>query len=83
MPVRAKLMDKVFFLPSASIVIRLKGMAERETKMYRLTHYCRTHNVRICLYIAYIACGSASLYTNTLYFFLTVLALSQRLMSLT
>ena len=38
--------------------------------------YCRTHNVRVCLYIAYIACGSASLYIKTLYFFLTVLALS-------
>ena len=30
--------------------------------------YCRTHNLRICLYIAYIACGSASLYIKTLYF---------------
>ena len=38
--------------------------------------YCRTHNVRVCLYIAYIACGSASLFIKTLYFFLTVLALS-------
>ena len=38
--------------------------------------YCRTHNVSICLYIAYIACGSASLYIKTLYFFLTVLELS-------
>ena len=38
--------------------------------------YCRTHNVSICLYKAYIACGSASLYIKTLYFFLTVLALS-------
>ena len=28
------------------------------------------------VYIAYIACGSASLYIKTLYFFLTVLALS-------
>ena len=41
-----------------------------------LSHYCRTHNVSVCLYIAYIACGSASLYIKTLYFFLTVLALS-------
>ena len=42
------------------------------------TKYCRTHNVSICLYtsIAYIACGSASLYIKTPYFFLTVLALS-------
>ena len=40
--------------------------------------YCRTHNVSVCLYIAYryIACGSASLYIKTLYFFRTVLALS-------
>ena len=38
--------------------------------------YCRTHSVSVCLYIAYIACGSASLYIKTLYFFLTVLALS-------
>ena len=38
--------------------------------------YCRTHNVSVCLYIAYIACGSASLYIKTLYFFLTVMALS-------
>ena len=38
--------------------------------------YCRTHNVSVCLYIAYIACGSASLYIKTLYPFLTVLALS-------
>ena len=38
--------------------------------------YCRTHNVSVCLYIVYIACGSASLYKKTLYCFLTVLALS-------
>ena len=38
--------------------------------------YCRTHNVSVCLYVAYIACGSASLYIKTLYFYLTVLALS-------
>ena len=38
--------------------------------------YCRTHNVSVCLYIAYIACGSDSLYIKTLYFFLTLLALS-------
>ena len=41
-----------------------------------LLKYCRTHNVRVCLYIAYIACGSASLYIKMLYFFITVLALS-------
>ena len=40
---------------------------------YNLIDYCRTHNVRVCLYIAYIACGSALLYIKTLYFFLTVL----------
>ena len=38
--------------------------------------YCRTHNVCVCLYITYIACGSALLQIETLYFFLTVLALS-------
>ena len=38
--------------------------------------FCRAHNIRVCLYIAYIACGSASLYIKTLYFFLTVLELS-------
>ena len=38
--------------------------------------YCRTHNVSVCLYIGYIVCGSASLYIKTLYFFLTLLALS-------
>ena len=32
--------------------------------------YCRTHNLRVCLYIAYIACGSTSLYIKTLYFFI-------------
>ena len=32
--------------------------------------FWRTHNVRVCLYIAYIACGSASLCIKTLYFFL-------------
>ena len=43
-----------------------------------VTGYCRTHNLRVCLYIAYIASGSPSLYikTVTLYFFLNVLALS-------
>ena len=37
---------------------------------------CRTHNLRVCLYIAYKAFGSTLLYIKTLYFFLTVLALS-------
>ena len=43
---------------------------------HQLETYCRTHNERFCLYIAYIACGSASLYVKMLHFFLTVLALS-------
>ena len=30
--------------------------------------YCRTHNLRVCLYIEHIACGSASLYIKMLYF---------------
>ena len=38
--------------------------------------YCRTHNVRVCLYIADIACGSASLYIKTMYFFFCTLVLS-------
>ena len=41
-----------------------------------LSTYCRIHNVHVCLYIAYIACGSASLYIKTLYFFFCTLALS-------
>ena len=32
--------------------------------------YCRTHNVRVCLYIANIAFGSASLYIKTLHYFI-------------
>ena len=46
------------------------------TELTTINMYCRTHNVSVCLYIAYIACGSTSLYIKTLYFFLTVLALS-------
>ena len=38
--------------------------------------YCKAHSISVCLYVAYIACGSASLYIKTLYFYLTVLALS-------
>ena len=38
--------------------------------------YCRTHNLSGCLYIAYIVCGSASLYIKTLNFFFYTLALS-------
>ena len=49
--------------------------ADKVTKKQN-SKYCRTHNVRVCLYIAYIAFGSASLYIKSLYFFLTVLALS-------
>ena len=44
--------------------------------LFYMITYCNTHNVRVCLYIAYIACGSTSLYIKTLYFFLTELALS-------
>ena len=42
------------------------NMCTWEMKNYSI--YCRTHNFRVCLYIAYIACGSASLYIKTLYF---------------
>ena len=49
---------------------------EEADQQLGLRRYCRTHDVNVCLYIAYIACGSASLYIKTLYFFLTVLALS-------
>ena len=28
--------------------------------------YCRTRNFRVCLYIAYLASGAASLYIKTL-----------------
>ena len=38
--------------------------------------HCRTHNLPVCLYIANIACGSASLYIKTLYFYFCTLALS-------
>ena len=38
--------------------------------------YWRPHNVRVCLYISYIACGSALLYIKTLYFFFCTLTLS-------
>ena len=38
------------------------------------TSYCRTHNLRVCLYIAYIACDSASLFIKTLYFSVLVLS---------
>ena len=50
----------------------------RSTKYLNLMRhkYCRTRNFRVCLYIAYLACCSASLYIKTLYFFITVLALS-------
>ena len=30
--------------------------------------YCITRNFRVCLYIAYIASGAASLYIKTVYF---------------
>ena len=58
--------------------------ADVESKLQAENHlrssgarYCRTHNVRVCLYIAYIACAcSASLYIKTLYFLFCTLALS-------
>ena len=57
--------------------MRLTHTCFKLISYHRVTsNYCRTHNVSVCLYIAYIACGSASLYIKTLYFFLTVLALS-------
>ena len=49
------------------MMMMLMGMIMRT--MMKLTEYCRTHNVSVCLYIAYIACGSPSLYIKTLYFF--------------
>ena len=65
----------------ATIGGRSKEKQQRDFKMAVTTHcnasrYCRTHNVSVCLYIVYIACGSTSLYIKTLYFYLTVLALS-------
>ena len=53
---------------------RLPQISAGSPKMYWFLY--RTHNVSVCLYIAYIACGSASLYIKTLYSSLTVLALS-------
>ena len=46
-------------------------------------YYCRTHSVRVCLYIAYVVCGSSSLYIKTLYFFSVLWCCQQRLRSLT
>ena len=57
---------------SSSIYLDLKS--KRSVNFW--TKYCRTRNFRVCLYIAYLACGSASLYIKTLYFFITVLALT-------
>ena len=37
---------------------------------YYMHWVLRTHNVRVCLYIVYIACGSISLYIKKLYFFI-------------
>ena len=60
------------------IVMSLHGKDSVFMNIYQriVSRYCRTHNVSVWLYIAYIACSSASLYIKTLYFFLTVLALS-------
>ena len=54
----------------------MKILLKQSNSCPYLMKYCRTHNVSVCLYIAYIACGSASLYIKTMYYFLTVLALS-------
>ena len=73
---------QIIFHTSASVAFRRTVRVETggDCAISRLiseqSGYCRTHNVSVCLYIAYIACGSALLYINTLYFFLTVLALS-------
>ena len=53
-----------------------EGEALNILKSLAICSHTVKHNVRVCLYIAYIACGSASLYIKTLYFFLAVLALS-------
>ena len=45
-------------------------------KLNRWCRYCRTRNLRVCLYIAYIACGSALLYIKALYFYFGTLARS-------
>ena len=55
----------------------------RSCYLYRLVKpiwpiYCRTHNVCVCLHIAYIVCGSASLY-----FFSVLWRCQRRLQSLT
>ena len=52
-----------------------EGFNIRMNTAYTLL-YCRTHNISVCLYKAYIACGSASLYIKRCTFFLTVLELS-------
>ena len=59
-----------------NLVVKGKRQDHNMSKQKKIIRYCRTHNTSVCLYIAYIACGSTSLYIKTLYFFLTVLALS-------
>ena len=68
----------VYKMPSCQVHYLIQITLEKPTKKNTpcITGYCRTHNVRVCLYIVYIACGSSSLYIKTLYFFPTVLALS-------
>ena len=57
-------------------VTLIGGIPRTKLVLLRQNIYCRTHNVSVCLYRAYIWCGSTSLYIKTLYFFLTALALS-------
>ena len=59
-----------------SIVTNKESNSRSEVNGQSNNIYCRTHNSCVCLYIAYIACGSDSLYIKMLYFLLTVLALS-------
>ena len=40
----------------------IRGQQEKFKKFV----YCRTRNFRVCLYIAYLASGAASLYIKTL-----------------
>ena len=72
------LLDSLYFFTCLDFLYRYR----KQTLFLSLidnacsAYYCRAHNVRVRLYIAYIACGSASLYIKTLYFFFCTLALS-------
>ena len=59
----------------SSLRLNTRTLLEKKLKLYIFSfqvilRYCRTHNLRVCLYIAYIACGSALLNIKTLYFFI-------------